>query len=254
MSQGGEGDPHGRLARGAGPDLHARTVDTLRGPERGNAIASRTPLETTILCLVARRPSTGYELVKLLRRFPVRGRGQSPGAVYPALARLRRAGLVAANERPTLRPYMNAARRAQRRGETVAQSFKPSPRRTLEYLLTPTGRDWLREWVARPVSEDLMLERPEELLLQFAFLPALRDGGSTRRFLLQYRNTAEALAEDVRRELHRSGEDASPTGRLGLELSLALFETRRAWARQALDRLAAAGVVPEPEVGKKSRC
>ena len=198
---------------------------------------SRTPLEYALMCLIARAPTTGNELVRLLREYPLAASGQSPGAVYPALHRLADAGLVKSRRRP--RSEADAMSR-QNAGSRLAGVGRPTPgvRRFREHGLTGKGVASLREWALRPVTRAEVLGRPDHLLLRFSFVVGLAGGTAARRFAAQYRRVAEGLTVDMAHALNEARAEASPSARLAMELSLRLLEVRVAWAAQAAVELA----------------
>ncbi len=73
---------------------------------------SLTPLGYALLGLVRLRPRSGYDLRRVFESTPMAYFSSSPGAIYPALGRLERGGLIAGKvdgrqplrPRPCLRP------------------------------------------------------------------------------------------------------------------------------------------------------
>lgn len=180
---------------------------------------ARTPLEYALMCLVSRRPSTGYEITRLLREYPLAGHGKSPGAVYPALDRLIASGLVLSRGRIPRR--LNTPRERWE-GRTIR-----------EHGLTRAGVVELRRWATAPVTRAEMLERPEHLLLRFSVVIGLAGGKAGRRFVAEYRCVAGELVQDLSRSLGEARRDASDATRLWIELSLRLAKSRLNWARRA---------------------
>ena len=215
----------------------------------------RTPLEYGLMSLIARAPMTGSQLVRLLRRYPLAGSGQSPGAVYPALYRLEAAGLVRGRMRalsrirgftPTPLPTWtqwtreaNLARavRASRRGGSDVAGRRGRPG-VQEFGLTRDGVARLREWSLRRVTRAEVLERPQHLLLRFAMCTGLSGPTAARRLALQCRRVCGELASELAEEIDRQRGRASPSARLAMECTLALLEARVAWSRRAEIELA----------------
>jgi len=197
---------------------------------------SRTPLEYALMCLIARAPRTGNEIVRLLREYPLAGTGKSPGAVYPALHRLADAGLVRC--RPRARCEVDALYRQNAGSPIAAAGLTPGVRRFREHGLTRRGVADLRTWAVGPVTRAEVLERPDHLLLRFSFLVGLAGGTAARRFAAQYRRVAEQLTAELSGALNEARAESSPSSRLAMELSLRLLEARVAWAGQAAVELA----------------
>lgn len=84
-------------------------------------------LDYAVLGLVARRPSTGYQVAARMKRPVGYYWVESHGGIYPSLRRLREAGWVAVEERPG-----------------------PGPREKKVYTVTKAGRRALGEWAAQP--------------------------------------------------------------------------------------------------------
>ena len=192
----------------------------------------RSHLEITLMCLIARAPATGARLVRLLREHPLMGRGQSPGAVYPALRRLREAGLVTSRAKPRREALASfRARTGKYRDGRCARRFR-------ECLLTAEGLEHLKDWAVQPVTRGEILERPDDLLLRFAFLSGLQGPEAVRSFLEGYEARAEELRQELGEFLGEDRGELSTSGRLALELELALVQTRRDWARRAAPEFA----------------
>lgn len=84
-----------------------------------------TPLNYALLGLLNRAPLTGYEMMQVFETTPLGGYSSSPGAIYPALKKLRRAGLVGVS-----------GGGSGGRGDSLA--------------MTPEGRAALKAWLLAP--------------------------------------------------------------------------------------------------------
>ncbi len=125
-------------------------------------------LPHVLLGLLSEEPRTGYELARAMREDLDAIWRAEFSQIYPALARLRRAGFV---HLKVLGP---------RRG----------PRRNL-YRVTAAGRRELRRWLALPASPPAR----DEALVRVAFFDALSPAERRAAFLAQER----ALGQEVRR-------------------------------------------------------
>ena len=97
-------------------------------------MSTLTPLAGALLGLINEQPRSGYDLRRVFALTPMGHFSDSPGAIYPALRRLREAKLVES---------------------TVEGEGTLRPREI--YHLTPAGVDALRAWAtALPTREDLM--------------------------------------------------------------------------------------------------
>jgi len=184
-----------------------------------------TTFEQVLLGLIFMAPSTGYELKRRFATTPMGVYQPSSGALYPALGRLERRGLLRLEE---LRPPENRGR----------------PRRL--YQPTEEGRQahlaWVREPVGpRTVSQDLglhlvrfvMMERvlPQDEVI--AFLASLRDA------LAGFVATLEPAASSAGAGAGAAGTGGNPYAELAVEHGLAVHRASLAWAEQAIARLAA---------------
>jgi DNA-binding PadR family transcriptional regulator len=169
-----------------------------------------TPLSYALLGLVQQAPRSGYDLRRLFETTPMGYFSSSPGAIYPALSRLERSGLVAGevDDRQPLRP-----------------------RRV--YRLTAKGLEELRAWATKPVTREDLLRRDDDSELRFAFLGGVGTPADSRRYLESL--AAEIDAEVERLERHLSAmKGAGLHGRLALENGIELHKARARWARRAL--------------------
>lgn len=156
-------------------------------------------LPHVLLGLLEQGPSTGYDLGKSLERDVAPLWRAEISQIYPALARLRRAGFILLR---VLGP---------RRG----------PRRNL-YRITATGRRELRRWLAEPSPPP---SSKDEGLTRIAFLGALPP--LERRSLLG--RYERSIAEEIRR-LRQTAPDAGYL-REGRRGAIERLEATRRWVR-----------------------
>jgi DNA-binding PadR family transcriptional regulator len=171
-------------------------------------------LELALLGLIAQAPRSGYELCRIFETSPMMHYSASPGAIYPALKRLDRRGLLLGQ---------------------VERSDALRPVRT--YRISDTGRDAIVSWVSLPIKRDDLIWRSDELMLRFAFMGQHVDLEATSRFLTELVEVIDAYVSEL--EAHHRGmpEGGSPHGRLALEQGLDSYRSMAAWARRALGRL-----------------
>jgi DNA-binding PadR family transcriptional regulator len=170
-----------------------------------------TVLEFALLGLVAQRPRTGYDLIKVFRDTPMAHYSDSPGAIYPALRRLEVAGLV--------------------RG-TTERHHELRPRR--KYEPTERGMDKLAEWLRQRPSQEDVAYRLEEVMLRFAFMDGHLTAAECRAFLQELEGSMAAHLRDLKGYVRSVESDISRHGLLSLELGIMGCETQLRWARRAL--------------------
>src|SRR4051812_48118345 len=105
-------------------------------------------LSALLLFLAERR--SGYDIRLLFKATPLGVFSDSPGAIYPALARLEGRGLL-------------------------ASEAEAGGRRRRAYLRTPLGDAALDAWLRAPVDPDTIARRPHELELRYVVV-AMRLG------------------------------------------------------------------------------
>lgn len=172
-----------------------------------------TLLELALLGLIRLQPQSGYDLRKQFATTPIGRFSGSPGAVYPALKRLRTRGLIAAS---------------------VDATHPLRPREV--FRLTPAGEAALAEWVTRQPTRDEVVYAPEELLLRFAFMPGLSSRKHTVDFLQILADESDRYAAELARVADEIADDRAPHGSLAVRLGVESYRTRARWARQAINR------------------
>ncbi|HEY9244070.1 MAG TPA: PadR family transcriptional regulator [Streptosporangiaceae bacterium] len=181
-----------------------------------------TSFEHVLLGMIFARPASGYDLKRRFATSPMGVYQPSSGALYPALDRLERRGLL-----------RSEARRAAAGGRL---------RRV--YQLTPDGQEahlgWLREPV-RPatVAQDLGMH-----LLRFVLMADVLPADEVLGFLASLRAALAGFVASL--EQASAGPDlgASLAARLAVEHGLAVHRASLAWTEQAISTLgerAAAG-------------
>jgi len=188
------------------------TVDAAATRARRGALSA---LEHAILgVLSVSGPCTAYAVRQEFARSPSSQWSGSAGAVYPALRRLERVGLV---------------RSAALRG---------SARRARDYRMSAAGRAALERWLCSPVDAHEAAHVYDPVRLRVFFFHAL---APEQRLAV----IAEALArlEEARRrcEAHNAEEArrADRFGRWAAAGALRLLEARIAWFRELHDALRA---------------
>jgi DNA-binding PadR family transcriptional regulator len=157
-------------------------------------------LPNVLLGLLSEEPRTGYELARAMREDLDAVWRAELSQIYPALARLRRAGFV---HLKVLGP---------RRG----------PRRNL-YRVTAAGRRELRRWLAVPPSPP----GKDEGLARVAFFDVLSPAERRAAFLAQER----ALGQEVRRL--RSSPSSSGYRTAARRGAIERLEAARRWLNAA---------------------
>jgi len=169
----------------------------------------RPALEYALLGLLAQQPLTGYGLRRVFAATPMGVFSDSPGSIYPALARLERDGLVRASGRSGSRPGSR--------------------------LLEPTraGLAVLRRWLSAPITRDDVERRVDELILRFAFMDRHLGPASVDRFLGELAEAVSAFVNELRAYGRQAAWPPGSTGRLALDHGIASYRATAQWARRA---------------------
>lgn len=176
-----------------------------------------TPLNFALLGLLGRHEATGYELMQVFATTPLGGYSSSPGAIYPALKKLRLAGLVDV-----------AGEGASGRGDALA--------------LTKEGRAALTNWVKSEAVPgpggiiDISVQ-----MLKFTFSGDVLTLTQQRDFIDRFER-ALAIAERELRSVHdRLRDHLNFYDLLAVEAGIMNYETAINWCERARERLSAQG-------------
>ena len=174
-------------------------------------VAATTSLNFAILGLLHQQPLSGYDVRKVFATTPMSHFSDSPGSIYPALARLRRQGLVTA---------------------TVQKKNSLRPRQM--FRLSAAGLKALTDWVSRPVSREELIAAAEEMMLRFVFAEQVLGHAAALQFLQSFEKVLAAYVP----ELERYYESAAPRMALGAALALksgvASHRVQLQWVREAM--------------------
>ena len=172
-------------------------------------------LEFALLGLVHdREPCCGYDLRKVFADTPMGSFSDSPGSIYPALARLERAKLI--------------------RGRVEETS---SVRRRKLFRLSAGGLSALKRWLHLPITQADMVRGMPELALRFAVLESVLGRGACVPFLEALEKELALYIPTLRRHLKSAQAANSVSAGLAMEGGIMAYENRLAWVRLALDRL-----------------
>lgn len=170
-----------------------------------------TPLDYALLGLLYQSPQSGYDLRKTFETTAIGNYSGSPGAIYPALRRLERQGLVEGEVDTTkaLRPK---------------KVFRP----------TKAGRETLSDWLVREIEREDVERRIDELMLRFAFHSVLDSRTATRRFLESFLSEVEDYLGELDRQRKEFPERAPLQPRLALAAGVEQYRACARWARKAI--------------------
>jgi DNA-binding PadR family transcriptional regulator len=169
-----------------------------------------TTLEFAILGLLAGNAQSGYDLMNVFEATALGSYSSSPGAIYPALRRLEKRGLVEGEVDRTqaLRPK---------------KIFRP----------TAEGEITLRGWLKREITRDDIRRGLDELMLRFAF-HSLVEAEDTCGFLRGLAARVDVYVAELVAQRKLFPADAPPHGRIAFEFGIEQYRSYARWARRTL--------------------
>ena len=183
-----------------------------------------TDFEQILLGIIAAGPSSGYALKKDLAASPAGVYQPSSGALYPALRRLERSGLLRSE------PGVSAGSR---------------PRRV--YHVTAAGQAAHEQWVRAAVDPATVARDLGLHLMRFVFMERLLPPDQVAAFLASLGHALEAFVAGVEQYRREHEPDAGRRHQgLALEHGIAVYRASLDWTEHAQRVLAA-----EPAAGQR---
>jgi DNA-binding PadR family transcriptional regulator len=164
-----------------------------------------------LLGLIHQQPLSGYDVKKIFASTPMAGFSDSPGAIYPALGKLEKGGMI--------------------RGEI--QQMQGLRRRRV-FQITPAGLTSLKAWQRQPIQEEDVFRRIGELMLRFAFMDATLGAPRSQAFLEEFAAKLALHIPTLHDYLRAHAKSMPVSGRLALECGIQEFETRLSWAKTSI--------------------
>jgi DNA-binding PadR family transcriptional regulator len=157
------------------------------------------------------KASSGYDLRKVFSSTSMKTYSDSPGAIYPALRRLEKQGLV----RGTIEEGSGLRRR---------QVFR----------LTSKGLAELKKWITRPVSRDDMIGKQAEIMLRFAFSETAVGRDASLALLKSLEAALKPYLDGLHEEFRIVKAVAPASGWLAFECGIRGTECLLEWAHYAI--------------------
>jgi PadR family transcriptional regulator AphA len=176
-----------------------------------------TGFEQVLLGMIFIQPSTGYDLKRRFATTPLGVYQPSSGALYPALDRLDRRGLL--------------------RSEALPPTEGGRQRRL--YRLTEDGRQAHLDWVREPVVPETVSQDLGMHLLRFVMMAQVLPEEAVVGFLASLRAALAGFVVALERQVGVADADGNPYAGLAVEHGLAVHRASLAWAEQAISRLTA---------------
>ncbi|GGC98492.1 hypothetical protein GCM10011342_04270 [Aquisalinus flavus] len=173
-----------------------------------------TPLNYALLGLLNRTPLTGYEMMQVFETTPLGGYSSSPGAIYPALKKLRQSGLVAVSGDGT-----------SGRGDALA--------------ITPDGKAALKAWLLAPLLVKAGGIDLSGQMLKFTFTGDLLTRRQQMAFLNRLEKAITRAIDALAASRERMRDTLTSHDLLAVEAGLLQYRAAADWcalARQTLSK------------------
>jgi DNA-binding PadR family transcriptional regulator len=169
-----------------------------------------TLLGYILLGLLRKQPQSGYELQQLFTATPLMNYSNSPGAIYPALRRLKEQKLIA------------------------DELTKSGARVRRIHAVTEAGLQLLRDWLREPVSESEVTRDVGLLMLRFSLMDAALGRRRSLGFLREAEPRLAEQASRVKAFFRNNGQEMPLSGRLALDFGVRSYDTLLQWTRDAI--------------------
>jgi DNA-binding PadR family transcriptional regulator len=164
-----------------------------------------------LLGLLHQAPASGYDLRRLFATTPMGTFSDSPGAIYPALARLEQQGLIHG--------------RVEKVGLRQRQVFRVASR----------GLEELQHWLLQPIHRDDLVHGFDGLMLRFAFMDGVAGHKASVEFLGRLAAELETYVAELREYMDQHKSEMPISAMLALESGIRGYEGSLAWARHGLE-------------------
>jgi len=170
-----------------------------------------TLLGYTLLGLLRKKPQAGYDLRRLFSTTPLMRYSDSPGAIYPALNRLKEQGLI------RCRVEKGTGLRFRR-----------------VFHLTPKGLVTLRKWLSQPVARHEIVRSVHQLLMRFSLMDAAVGPAGSLRLLSEMERELTGHTASLREYLNENGPNMLLSGRLALDYGVRSYDALLQWTHAAI--------------------
>jgi Transcriptional regulator PadR-like family len=196
-----------------------------------------TPFEHVLLGMICGTPSSsGYDLKRRFASSPLGVYEPSSGALYPALHRLVRKGLIQGQP---------AARPAAESGTAAAGQPEPPARNRQLYRPTPLGTEVHLGWIRIPVDPATIARELPVHLMRFAMMEHLVPREEVLTFLRSLRDALAAFVEGLEQFVAGTRfTDRHPP--LAIGHGVASHRASLAWAEDTIAALSAAAPLTGP--------
>lgn len=165
-------------------------------------------LDYAIMGLIQDTPQSGYSIRMMFETTALGVFSSSPGSIYPALKRLQKNAWIG------------------------KKSVKDSNK--YRFYLTPTGGQFLNDWLLLPILKVDVEKNREELLLKFAFMENLLTIEQKLGFLESFSTQLKIYLQELKAFQEKEAKNMPIHGRLSFEHGIATAQTTLNWCRKTI--------------------
>lgn len=191
-------------------------------------IRTLTPLDLALMGLLRQQPRSGYALLKVFSETAMGGFSSSPGAIYPALKRLERAGSV--------------------RGR-IENRNSLKPRQV--FSLSSAGAKVLERYLRLPVTRDDVVRRMDGVMLRFVFAGEALGRDEAVRILNELATEIEAYLPELDAQLAALPRGDGVYGRHAMQCGIESYRAQTRWARKTARALGRSTSVRKPAAPRR---
>ena len=171
-----------------------------------------TTLDALLIFLVGHKNQSGYDIRQLFQATPIGVFSDSPGSIYPSLARLETRKLL-------------------------ASSASPSGRRRRSYKSTALGQKALAAWLERPIEAEPSKRRAGEVELRFVMIAEALGAKEAARFLEAAETVYASELRDIEIFMAGPGGEMSAASQASVELGMRTIRLRIEWCRETRKKM-----------------
>jgi PadR family transcriptional regulator AphA len=168
-------------------------------------------LSYALLGLLQMKPASGYDLRKIFAATSMKSYSDSPGAIYPALNRLEKQGLICG---------------------TIEQGS--GMRRRQIFRVSAKGLAELQLWITHPVTREDLVRGQQEIMLRFAFSENAVGSSAAMELLQSLQTALKPYLQALHEELGTLGAGMPTSARLAFECGVRGTQALLDWTRYAL--------------------
>ena len=166
-----------------------------------------TTLDALLIFLVGHKSQSGYDIRQMFQATPLGMFSDSPGSIYPSLARLEKRGLL-------------------------TSSAAEGGRRRRSYKRTAAGQKALIAWLERPLEADPRKRRGGEVELRFVLIAESLGWPKALKFLDEVDSAYSAQLAEIEAFMAGPGAQMNAASQASVELGMRTIKLHIEWCRE----------------------